>query len=202
MTHGKTALWTYAIMALGAFILAFGLYNIHVQSGVTEGGILGATLLLRHFFHISPSISEVVLDLLCYLLAFRALGRGFAKNAVISTVLYAGFYAILEQFPPVFRDLSAYPWLAAVLGALFVGVGVGLVIDAGGACCGDDALALTISKHTGWDVGRSYFVTDLTVLTLSLSYIPVSHLIWSLLSVTLSSGIISLMQRTRLEQAA
>lgn len=197
MTQRKTALGTYAIMALGSFILAFGLYNIHVQSGVTEGGILGATLLLRHFFGLSPSISEIVLDLICYLAAFRVLGKGFAKNAIISTLLYAGFYAVLEQFPPVVHDLSAHPWLAAVLGALFVGVGVGLVVGAGGACCGDDALALTISRLTGWDVGRSYFITDLTVLTLSLSYIPPARLVWSLLSVTLSSAIISLMQRPR-----
>lgn len=197
MTHWKTALRTYAIMALGAFILAFGLYNIHVQSGVTEGGILGATLLLRHFLGLSPSISEVILDLLCYLVAFRVLGKGFAKNAIVSTLLYSGFYAILEQFPPLFHDLTDYPWLAAVMGALFVGMGVGLVVGAGGACCGDDALALTISRLTGWDVGRSYLITDLTVLTFSLSYIPVTRLVWSLLSVTLSSGIISLMQRTR-----
>lgn len=197
MTERKTALRTYAIMALGSFILAFGLYNIHVQSGVTEGGVLGATLLLRHFFGLSPSVSEIVLDLLCYLAAFRVLGKGFAKNAIISTLLYSGFYALLERFPPLVHDLSAYPWLAAVLGALFVGVGVGLVVNAGGACCGDDALALTISKCTGWDVGRSYFVTDLTVLTLSLSYIPLSKLVWSLLSVTLSSAIISLIQRPR-----
>lgn len=195
MTHWKIALRTYALMALGAFILAFGLYNIHAQSGVTEGGILGATLLLRHFLHLSPSISEVVLDLICYLFAFRVLGRGFAKNALISTLLYAGFYALLEHYPPLFHDLSALPWLAAVLGGLFVGVGVGLVISAGGACCGDDALALSISHLTGWDVGRSYLITDITVLALSLSYIPPARLAWSLLSVTLSSGIISLMQR-------
>lgn len=195
MTHWKTALRTYALMALGAFILAFGLYNIHAQSGVTEGGILGATLLLRYFFHLSPSISEVILDLICYLFAFRVLGRGFAKNALISTLLYAGFYALLERYPPLFHDLSAQPWLAAVLGGLFVGVGVGLVISAGGACCGDDALALSISHLTGWDVGRSYLITDITVLALSLSYIPPARLAWSLLSVTLSSGIISLMQR-------
>ncbi len=67
----------------------------------------------------------------------------------------------------------------------------------GGACCGDDALALTISHLTGWDVGRSYLITDITVLALSLTYIPAAHLAWSLLSVTLSSGIISLIQRPR-----
>ena len=41
----------------GSFILAFGLYNIHSQSGVTEGGVLGLILLLDHWFGLSPSIS-------------------------------------------------------------------------------------------------------------------------------------------------
>lgn len=197
MSARKAFFHTYIIMALGAFILAFGLYNIHAQAGITEGGVLGATLLLRHFFGISPSVSEVVLDLLCYLWAFRVLGKGFAQNALISTLLYSGFYAILERFPPLIQDLSAHPYLAAPLGALFVGVGVGLVVSAGGACCGDDALALTISKLSGWDVGRCYLFTDVIVLALSLSYIPAVNLLWSLLSVTISSAIISLMQRTR-----
>lgn len=197
MSERKTFFHTYVIMALGAFILAFGLYNIHAQAGITEGGVLGATLLLRHFFGVSPSVSELVLDILCYLWAFRVLGKGFAQNALISTLLYSGFYAILERFPPLIHDLSAYPYLAAPLGALFVGVGVGLVVSAGGACCGDDALALTISKLSGWDVGRCYLFTDVVVLALSLSYIPVANLLWSLLSVTISSAIISLMQRSR-----
>ncbi len=197
MSARKAFLHTYIIMALGAFILAFGLYNIHAQSGITEGGVLGATLLLRHFFGVSPSVSELVLDILCYLWAFRVLGKGFAQNALVSTLMYSGFYALLEQFPPLIVDLTTRPWLAAPLGALFVGVGVGLVVSAGGACCGDDALALTISRLSGWDVGRCYLFTDLIVLALSLTYIPAVNLLWSLLSVTMSSAVISLMQRPR-----
>lgn len=197
MTQRKHTVQVYALMALGSFLLAFGLYNIHAQSGISEGGVLGATLLLRHFFGLSPSISEMVLDLLCYIAAFRVLGGGFAKNAMVSTLLYSGFYALLERFPPLVRDLSDCLPLAACLGALFVGVGVGLVVGAGGACCGDDALALTVSHVTGWDVGRAYLITDLLVLGLSLTYIPLVNLLWSLVSVTLSSAIISLLQKVR-----
>ena len=35
-----------ALALLGSGILAFGLYNIHALSGVTEGGVLGMTLFL------------------------------------------------------------------------------------------------------------------------------------------------------------
>ena len=34
----------YAMLVLGAAILAFGLYNVHSQSHITEGGVLGMTL--------------------------------------------------------------------------------------------------------------------------------------------------------------
>ena len=60
----------------GSFILAFGLYNIHSQSGVTEGGVLGLILLLDHWFGLSPSISSLVMNAACYVLGLRVLGRG------------------------------------------------------------------------------------------------------------------------------
>ena len=42
----------YAMLVLGAAILAFGLYNVHSQSHITEGGVLGAQCseLLKNYF--------------------------------------------------------------------------------------------------------------------------------------------------------
>ena len=81
-------------------------------------------------------------------------------------------------------------------GALFVGLGVGLVVRIGGACGGDDALALSISHVTRWPITRCYLLTDLTVLALSLSYISVSRILYSLITVTLSSALIGWVQGT------
>ena len=50
----------------GSAILAFGLYNVHSFSNVTEGGVLGMTLLLHHWFGLSPSISGLVLNAACF----------------------------------------------------------------------------------------------------------------------------------------
>ena len=86
------------------------------------------------------------------------------------------------------------PLIAAFLGALFIGVGVGVVIRNGGSCSGDDALALFISNVTGWRISRAYLITDFTVLALSLSYIPFSRILYSLITVTLSSYIIDFIQ--------
>ena len=76
----------------------------------------------------------------------------------------------------------------------FVGVGVGIVVKEGGAAGGDDALALVISKVGKIRISKAYLFTDLTVLTLSLTYIPFGKIFYSLISVTLSSWIIDKIQ--------
>ena len=179
---------------LGTAICSFGIYNIHRQTGVTEGGVLGMIVLLNYWFDISPSILSVSLDLLCYALAFRKLGLRFLIISGASSLSLSMFFRIWESFPPMLPNFYDRPLIAAVLGALFIGVGVGVVIRNGGSCSGDDALALFISNVTGWRISRAYLITDFTVLALSLSYIPFSRILYSLITVTLSSYIIDLIQ--------
>ena len=80
-------------------------------------------------------------------------------------------------------------------GALFIGIGAGLCVKAGGATAGDDALAMSISHIAKIDIQWVYLVTDLVVLLLSLSYIPFQRIFYSLLTVTLSGQIIGLIQK-------
>ncbi len=184
------------LILLGTAICSFGIYNIHRQASVTEGGVLGMILLLNHWLGISPSVLSVTLDLLCYVLAFKRLGLKFLIISGFSSLSLSMFFRIWESFPPMLPNYYDKPILAAVLGAIFIGVGVGIVIVNGGSCSGDDALALFISDITGWRISRSYLITDLTVLALSLSYIPFVRIFYSLITVTLSSYIIDFIQRT------
>ena len=179
---------------LGTAICSFGIYNIHRQTGVTEGGVLGMIVLLNYWFDISPSILSVSLDLLCYALAFRKLGLRFLIISGASSLSLSMFFRLWESFPPMLPNFYDRPLIAAVLGALFIGVGVGVVIRNGGSCSGDDALALFVSNVTGWRISRAYLITDFTVLALSLSYIPFSRILYSLITVTLSSYIIDFIQ--------
>lgn len=191
--------WNVSIILLGTAILSFGIYNIHQQTNITEGGVLGMILLINHWFKVPSSIIAPILDLSCYALAFRFLGKRFIKFSIFSSVSLAGFFALWESFPPVLPDLSSNPLAAAVLGGMFVGVGVGLVVRQGGSSGGDDALALSISKVTGWRISRAYLATDLTVLLLSLTYIPFQRIAFSLITVTISSCLIDWIQNFSFE---
>lgn len=183
------------MIVLGSAILAFGLYNVHSISGVTEGGVLGLTLLLEHWFGISPSISGLVLNGACYVLGLTLLGKEFILYSIIAGGGFSLFYAIFERFPPLWPQIAQMPLAASVAGAAFVGVGVGLCIRANAAPTGDDSLALSLSHHFKIGIQWVYLLGDLIVLALSLTYIPFSKIIYSLLTVVLSGQLIGLIQK-------
>lgn len=182
------------ITLLGSFILAFGLYHVHSISGVTEGGVLGATLLLEHWTGISPALTGGIMNVLCYVLGWRLLGKEFIAYSALATAGFSGTYKICEQFPHLWPELADMPLVAALVGALFVGVGAGLCVRVGGAPSGDDALAMSISHATGWKIQWVYLLSDLIVLVMSLSYIPVRRIGYSLFTVLLSGQLIGFVQ--------
>ena len=184
----------FAINLLGSFILAFGLYHVHSISGVTEGGVLGATLLLEHWTGISPALTGGIMNVLCYVLGWKLLGKEFIAYSALATVGFSGMYKICEQFPHLWPGLADMPLVAALVGALFVGVGAGLCVRVGGAPSGDDALAMSISHAAGWKIQWVYLLSDLIVLVMSLSYIPVRRIGYSLFTVLLSGQLIGFVQ--------
>lgn len=190
------------ISLAGSGILAFGLYNVHSLSGVTEGGVLGLTLLLDHWLDLSPAFSSLVLNVLCYILGWRTLGRRFIVLSAVAGGAFSLWYGLLELFPPLYPAIGEYPLAAAVLGAAFVGLGVGLCVRAGGAPGGDDALAMSLGKLLKLPIQWIYLASDLTVLLLSLSYIPLGRIAYSLLTVLLSGQLIGLVAGGKAKTAA
>lgn len=190
---------SYCLLALiGSVILAFGLYNIHSISNVTEGGVLGMTLLLEYWFDISPAVSGFFLNAICYILGWKLLGKQFVIYSIVSTLGFSASYGIFEQFEPIYPAIADMPLAAAIIGALFVGVSAGICVRVGGAPSGDDALAMSLSKVTRFDIQWIYLCSDLIVLLLSLSYIPVRRILYSLLTVILSGQLIGMIQRMKL----
>lgn len=184
---------------IGAAICTFGIHNIHQRTNITEGGVIGLMLIIEHWIGISPAIITPVLDIICYALAFKSLGSRFIKISIISTFSVSMFYKFWELFPPMLLDLSGQPLLAAIMGGLFVGVGVGIIVRNGGSSGGDDALALSISKVTKCQLSRAYIFTDFIVLAMSLSYISFRRIMFSIVTVLISGITIEKVQEWRMK---
>lgn len=195
-------LWPVILSLLGSAVLAFGLCHVHANADVTEGGVLGLTLLLDYHFGISPAVSGFILNAVCYILGWKYLGKPFLLYSAISSFNFSFSYSIFERMDPVFPNLVQSPLAAAIIGALFVGIGCGLCVLVGGAPGGDDAFAMAMAKISGRKIQTVYLLSDLSVLALALTYIPVQKILYSLLTVILSGQIIGWIQKIRLPEPA
>lgn len=174
----------------GACIMAFTLVNIHMQSNITEGGVLGLTMLLYKTFGLDPSTISPILDFTCFSLGLSFFGKNFLKRTSVACISFAIFYKIFLTIGAVLPNLYQYPIIAALIGGFGIGIGCGLVVSQSCAAGGDDALALVLSNKLNVNISKVYFLTDAIILILSLVYIPVGRIIFSLMTTTVSSFII------------
>lgn len=193
----EISLRSCAVAFLSAGFLAFGMYNIHAVAKITEGGVLGAVLLFQHWFGLSPAVSNLILNSLCYLFGWKTFGKTFVAYSAMASLGYSAVYFLCEQFPPLYPQIASMPLTASLVGSVFVGVGSGVCVRVGGATSGDDALAMSLSKVTRIPIQWIYLASDLAVLALSLSYIPLRRIAYSLLTVILSGQIIGLLQKKK-----
>ena len=178
------------LIVFGSAFVAYGIYNIHSRCNIAEGGELGIELLIYNLLRISPAIVSLIIDGTSYIIGSVLFGKKFLLNAVIGTISYSFFYFMFENTPSIFPDLSNQLLLASIIGGILVGIGCGIVIHNEGACGGDDAIALIISKILKIPVSISYFLLDALVIVISLSYIEWGNIIYSFLTAMISSVLI------------
>ena len=111
--------------------------------------------------------------------------------SIFASFSFSILYDIFERIGPILPQTNSM-LLSTILAGVSVGVGVGLIIITGCASGGDDALALVISKTTSLNIGRVYMLGDCIILLLSLSYMPIDKILYSLVAVAISGNIIDL----------
>ncbi|MBT2682014.1 YitT family protein [Bacillus sp. ISL-37] len=179
---------------LGAAIFSFGLVHFNMQNNLAEGGFTGITLLLYFVFGWSPSITNLLLNLPLFFIGWKLLGRNVFIYTIIGTVGVSIFLAIFQKYQiemPLYEDL----FLAALFAGVFIGIGLGIIFRYGGTTGGVDIIARLAQKYVGWTMGRTMFMFDFGVITLSLiTYLNYREAMYTLVVVFVGARVIDFMQ--------
>ncbi|KEP27342.1 MULTISPECIES: YitT family protein [Bacillus] len=178
---------------IGSAIFSFGLVHFNMQNNLAEGGFTGITLLLYFLFHIDPSISNLVLNIPIFFIGWKMLGRTMFTYTIVGTVSLSVFLAIFQRFQihmPLQHDLA----LAALFAGVFIGTGLGIIFKFGGTTGGVDIIARLINKHYHVAMGRTMFIFDACVITISLTYLNYKEAMYTLVAVFVAAKVIDFMQ--------
>jgi len=182
------------VILIGTSIFSFGLVHFNMENNLAEGGFTGITLLLYFLFKINPSISNLILNVPIFFIGWKVLGRTAFIYTVIGTISLSFFLEVFQRYKieiPLGNDML----LISIIAGIFIGFGLGIVFRAGGTTGGSDIVARLVNKFFGLPMGKTMFLFDAAVITLSLlTYLTLQQGIYTLIAVFIGAKIIDFIQ--------
>lgn len=182
------------LILVGAAIFSFGIVHFNMQNNLAEGGFTGITLLLYFLFKWDPSYTNLLLNVPLFFIGWKLLGRSALLYTIIGTIGVSIFLWLFQRYQidmPLGEDLT----LAALFAGVFIGIGLGIIFRFGGTTGGVDVIARLAFKYIGWSMGKTMFLFDACVITLSLiTYLSYREAMYTLVAVFVGARVIDFMQ--------
>jgi len=171
----------YVVITIGAAIMAIGIGVFLVDARVVPGGVSGLSMTIHYVSNnkIPVGLMIWVLNVPLYIWGLKELGKTFGIRTFYGFTLNSffidffrgdvpGFQMVRLQDSQAIRDLHQNDFLFLILiGAVLLGVGLGLIFKFKGTTAGSDIVAAILQKKFGWKPGQAIMFTDFFVIALA-----------------------------------
>ena len=155
----------------GAGIFSFGIYFLVIPFHFYEGGATGITLITYYLFKIPVSIMNLLINIPLFVLAWKLLGKKSLYLSLLGTFSVSAWMAIFEAMSLshryhhfIFTAFKGDILLACIASGVVLGLGLGIIFNAGGTTGGTDILARIFNKYTSLSMGKLMLIVDAIVL--------------------------------------
>ena len=194
----KYCLIVLAGNALAAASSAF----IIIPNGFVMGGTTGLGLFVRNLTHKEWAVTVTVYgaNVALFILGAFLLGKKFAAATLAGTLLYPSFLSLWQlvnnalHSPLQIRPVEGMPCeinqplLGVIFGALFFGLGIGIVVRVGASTGGTDIPPLILHKFFNFPVSAGMWILDISIVILQLAAgISIDNIMYGILIVLTSS---------------
>ncbi|WP_203263547.1 YitT family protein [Streptococcus uberis] len=181
------------LITIGVAIYAFGFVNFNMANKLAEGGVAGITLMIHALLGINPAYTTLLLNVPLFILGARIFGRKSLALTIYGTVSMS-FFIWLWQKSPIEMGLENDMMLVSVVAGLFSGVGSGLVFRYGATTGGTDIIGRIAEEKFGIKLGQTLLFVDAIILTASLTYIDLKHMLYTLVACFVFSQVLTIVQ--------
>ena len=151
----------YASILLGAIFYAAGIALFLNPNDLAPGGVTGIAILLNRFVPVETGTLILLLNIPIIIIGMWKFGWKFIMSTVYTLALISLFTNIMERIGPMTEDRM----LAAIVGAVLVGAGIGIVFRAGATTGGIDIIIKIIKqKFPHKKTGSLFLIFDSAVI--------------------------------------
>ena len=169
-TEKKALIWSeskdYAMILIAMLSYCIGWAVFLLPNNITTGGVAGVTSILFWATGIPVQLSYFVINAVLLLFALRILGLRFCVKTIFAVVVLTLAVGIVSENYNA-HLLADQPFMAAIIGAVFCGCGVGLGLSNNGSTGGTDIIAAIVNKYRDISLGRVILICDVVIITSS-----------------------------------
>ncbi|HAX72638.1 MAG TPA: YitT family protein [Firmicutes bacterium] len=182
-------------ITIGTALMAFGVFNFAIHNNMAEGGFTGITILFYQLFGISPSFTNLALNIPMFIIGYKLFSKRGFWLTVYGTVMLSVFLRIFETVGfliPTFPDDMI---IASIGMGVFIGSGLGIIFNAGGTTGGVDIIAKLVKQKLGVPMSQTMFLFDAAVITISfIVFLTIKEAIYTIIGLYIASKIIERFQ--------
>lgn len=193
-TDIKKTVTDYVIITFGCLLLAIGIDKFYLPHNLVTGGFSGLSIIIVHLLSSTMGIEaplaivNFTLNFPLFVIAFFVLGYKVVLRSFYSTMILS-FLLFLTSFTP---DIPSDLIIASIFGAVFSGLGLGLVFSRQSTTGGTDLVCTIINKflkHS--NISKQLFVIDSGIIVLGLFIFGIEKCMYAIISVYICTKIIN-----------
>lgn len=181
----------YLWITMGSIVIALALDIFLVPNKIAAGGVSGLATIAYHLLRIPVGALLLGLNVPLFLLSFSELGKRVFVRSLYGALITSVFVEVLTTRVPIATDDVL---LAAIYGGILTGIGIGIVLRAGGTTGGTDLAARLLHKYLPITVGQGLLAADFVVISLAGIFFNAELALYALLSLIITSKMIDLVQ--------
>ena len=168
----KTKIWNevrdYAMVTVAMLSYCLGWSAFLLPNTITTGGLAGISSILEWSpLHIPAQVSYFVINAGLLVIALVTLGWKFCVKTIYAVTVLTISLSLIRDKVAAMHLLSDQPFMAALIGAVFCGSGVGIGLAFRGSTGGTDIVAAIINKYRDISLGRIIMLLDVIIISCS-----------------------------------
>ncbi len=164
---------------IGSLLIGVGVNGFFIPHHLLEGGMIGIGLIAKYKWGLEPGLTILLVSIPMYILTF-VYKRSFFYKSIHGLILSSLFIDSLHPLSSVF---SIPIYLSAVLGGIFIGIGIGIMLRYQTSTGGVDLLALFLSTILPLNVGIIILFFDFSIILTGSLLVIHSSFTYSLLAI-------------------
>lgn len=173
------------LVVLGSFIFAAGVNAFIISGNLGEGGVTGLAIILYYAFHISPAITNFLVNAALIAIGYKFLSKRSMYLTILVTILISIFLSLTESW----QVETGNSIVNAIFGGVSVGLGIGVIILAGGTTAGTTILARIATKYLDVSTPYALLFFDMIVVAISLTVIPLDKVLVTVISLYIGTKV-------------